>query len=112
MKTITTLAALLAAATVTASGIGHVAHAQAPAARTVAIHYGDLDLGSRAGRSALDHRIRQAVRQACGDASSVDLRGQNQVAACRDDLAASLVPQRDAAFASAGNAGTTLIARR
>ena len=114
MKTMTLLAALLGAGVTAAAGIGHAAHAQPSATRTVAIHYGDLDLGSSAGRTTLDHRIRHAVRTACGEVSSADLEGQNLVAACRDDLTASLSRQRDAAFAAAGRRGTpaTLVARR
>lgn len=111
MKPITTLAALLAAGLTMASGIAHVAYAE-PAGRTVAVHYGDLDLRSDGGRAALDQRIGRAIQSACGAASPADLRGQNAAARCRADLRASLAPQRDAAFASAGNSGTVLIARR
>ncbi len=114
MKTLITLAGLLAGAVTAASGIGHVALAQPPAVQTVAVHYGDLDLGSAAGRSTLDHRIRHAVRAACGEASSVDLEGQNLVAACRADLTASLAAQRDRALAAAARRGSpaALVARR
>lgn len=116
MKRIISLAALLAAGLTAASGIGHVSHAyaQPSASQTVAVHYGDLDLASEAGRRALDHRIRHAVRTACGTASTVDLRGQNRAAECRSDLLASLAADRDTAFASASHVGgrTTLIARR
>lgn len=107
----------LAAAAITAVfGIGQVAQAQiSPApARTVAIHYGDLDLASETGRSALGHRIRQAVGAACGEASSADLRGANAVLECRRDLTASLAGQRDAVLAAARSGGSpaTLVARR
>ena len=111
MKTITILAALLAAGLTTATGIGHVAYAQ-PNSRTVAIPYGDLNLGSEEGRAALDRRIGHAIREACGTPSPVDLRGHNEAGQCRAELRASLATQRDAAFASAGNSGTTLTARR
>lgn len=114
MKTLTILAALIGAGVTAASGIGHVAHAQQPATQTVAVHYGDLDLASADGRSTLEHRIRHAVRAACGTASSVDLEGQNLVSACREDLTASLSRQRDAVYAAAARSGTpaTLVARR
>ena len=114
MKTLTILAALLGGALVSASGIGHVALAQPPAVQTVAVHYGDLDLGSAAGRATLAHRIRHAVRTACGEPSPADLSGQNRAAACRHDLTASLAGQRDAAFAAASRRGrpATLVARR
>lgn len=113
MKTLITLAALLGGALTAASGIGHVALAQPPASQTVAVHYGDLDLGSTAGRETLGHRIRHAVRTACGNPSPADLKGRNLAAACREDLTASLAQQRDAAFAAVSRGGpATLIARR
>jgi UrcA family protein len=119
MNKLTLLAALVGAGITAASGIGHAAHAQAMlaepfATRTVAIPYGDLDLGSSAGRASLDHRIRHGVRAACGEASPSDLAGRKLIAACRDDLTASLVAKRDAVFASAARRGVnaTLVARR
>ena len=114
MKKLTLLAALLSGGITAASGIGHAAHAQPPAAQTVAIHYGDLDLGSAAGRTSLDHRIRHAIRTACGEASPADLEGQNMVSDCRDDLRAGLIRERDAAYAAVVRSGApaTLIARR
>lgn len=114
MKKLTPLVALIGCGITAASDMGHAAHAQPPAAQTVAIHYGDLDLSSSAGRTALEHRIRHAIRTACGDASTADLEGQNMVAACRDDLQAGLLRQRDAVYAATVRAGTpaTLVARR
>ena len=115
MKTITSIAAaLLAAGLTAASGIGHIAHAQQGAVRTVAVPHGDLDLRAPAGRAQLENRIRHAVRTACGLASSADLQGQNQVAECRRDLTASLSAERDAAYAAAGrnSAPAVLAARR
>jgi len=114
MKTVTTLAALLAGGLTAATGVAHVAQAQLNASRTVAVHYGDLDLGSAGGRAALDQRIRQAILAACGTVSPADLRGMNAAAQCRRDLHASLATQRDAAFSAAARAGTpaVLVARR
>jgi UrcA family protein len=112
-RSLTSLAAALLAGTLTAaSGVGYATQAQAAQpAQVVAVHYGDLDLGSSAGRSSLEQRIRHAVRTACGDASPADLRGQNAADACRADLTATLITQRDAVFASRGS-GNTLLARR
>jgi UrcA family protein len=114
MKTPKLLAAIIMASVTVASGLGQTAHAQPPATQTVAIHYGDLDLRSAAGRATLDDRIRHGVRTACGEASPADLKGRNLVAACRRDLAASLVSKRDAAYAAASRRGAqaTLVARR
>lgn len=116
MKMIKSLAAGLIAAGLTfASGIGQAQAqpGQGPV-RTIAVHYGDLDLGSPGGRAALDHRLRQAVDTACGSASPVDLRGQNRAAACRRDLSASLAGQRERALAAATRNGApaVLVARR
>jgi UrcA family protein len=114
MKKLNLLATLVGVGVIAASSIGHAAHAQPSASRTVAIHYGDLDLRSVAGRATLDHRIRHGVRTACGEASPADLKGQNLVAACRRDLAASLIGKRDAAYAATSRRGApaTLVARR
>jgi UrcA family protein len=48
----------------------------------------DLDLTSKAGRSALDHRLVTAAYDVCGTASDVDLAAKNQVRACRADVLA------------------------
>ena len=45
----------------------------------------DLDLNSKAGRTALDHRLVTAAYEVCGTASNVDLAGKNEVRACRAD---------------------------
>jgi UrcA family protein len=111
MKMITSLAALLAVSVTAAAGIGHVAHAQ-PTGLTIAVHYGDLDLGTQDGRTALDRRIGNAIRTACGTPSPADLRGQNEAADCRSELRSTLAAQRDTILAGAGSSRTTLIARR
>ena len=94
MKTITTLAAALVATFTAAPAL-----AQDASFRSVAVSYADLDLGSEAGRATFDNRLRQAVREVCGSASSADLRGQNRVDACREDLTARAAQQRDIALA-------------
>ena len=48
----------------------------------------DLDLNSKAGRTALDHRLVTAAYEVCGTASDVDLAGKNEVRACRADVLA------------------------
>lgn len=95
MKTITTLAAALLATFTAAPALAQ----DAPASRSVAVSYADLDLGSEAGRETFDSRLRQAVRDVCGAASSADLRGQNRVDSCREELTARAAQQRDIALA-------------
>ena len=60
----------------------------APAQNVSIVHTADLDLGSKSGRAALDHRLVTAVFEVCGTASNVDLAGQNKVRACRADVLA------------------------
>lgn len=94
MKTLfLSVAALLA--------VGATPAAAQPGAQSVAVHYGDLDLGSARGRAILDHRLRQAVRTACGDPSPSDLRGMNRAGDCREALTQSLNDRRDAIYAAA-----------
>ena len=47
------------------------------------VHTADLDLSTRAGRQALDHRLVRAAFDVCGTAFDVDLAGKNEVRACR-----------------------------
>jgi UrcA family protein len=77
LKPILFVAATLAAA-VTASPV--FAKPIAPDVRIVS--YADLDLSSAAGRSRLEHRIRAAVREVCGDAPSFDLARRSAVREC------------------------------
>ena len=115
MKIVKSLAAgLLAAGLTFATGIGQAQAQPSAPVRTVAVHYGDLDLASQNGRSALSQRLRQAVDTACGTASPADLQGQNRAAACRRDLHASLAFQSEAAIAAARLSGSpaVLVARR
>ncbi len=59
------------------------AMAQPQASSTSVVRLADLDLGSNAGKRALDRRISLAVAEVCGTASDADLVGQNQVRDCR-----------------------------
>jgi len=65
------------------------------------VRYADLDLGTREGRSALDHRLAFAVRDVCGSASDADLHGKNVVRRCLAQTARAASARRDAALASA-----------
>jgi UrcA family protein len=107
MKTITTLTAAFVA---TFAAVPALAQ-DVPNSRSLAVSYADLDLGSEAGRSTFDNRLRQAVRELCGIASAADLRGQNRVDACREELTARAASQRDIALASR-QSGIVIAARR
>jgi UrcA family protein len=52
------------------------------------VHTADLDLASKAGREALDHRLVVAAYDVCGTASDADLAGKNDVRQCRADVLA------------------------
>jgi UrcA family protein len=60
----------------------------APAQNVSIVHTSDLDLSSKAGRTALDRRLVTAAFDVCGTASDADLSGKNQVRACRTDVLA------------------------
>lgn len=55
----------------------------APPARSQTVMFDDLDLGSASGRARLDRRLHRAAQEVCGEASSLDLAGQNDVLHCR-----------------------------
>jgi len=68
---------------------GAPALAEAASPQNVSIvRTADLDLNSKAGRTALDHRLVTAAYEVCGAASDVDLAGKNEVRACRADVLA------------------------
>jgi UrcA family protein len=62
--------------------------APAPAQSVSIVHTADLDLTSKAGRDALDHRLITAAFDVCGTASDADLAGKNKVRDCRSDVLA------------------------
>jgi UrcA family protein len=106
MKTLLPLAALAALAFTAAP-----AAAEAPAgSATVAVHYADLDLNSRAGVARLDRRIRAAVESACGATSDFDVRGKNEIKRCRADTLAAVAAQRDKVIASSQRASQIRLA--
>jgi UrcA family protein len=73
MKT-SSLFAVLAACLFVAPVLAQTSPDQRTIAVTASVPHADLDLGSAAGRASLQARIRHAVVDACGWASSADLR--------------------------------------
>jgi UrcA family protein len=69
---------------------------------TSIVRTADLDLTRAADRQRLDRRLKHAIVDVCGDASPVDLAGQNGVAHCRSELASRLDPRRDQLIARSG----------
>lgn len=95
MKRLFLLAALVAASAFAP------ASAQGPADRTQAVSYADLDLSRASDVRTLDRRIRAAVAEVCGTASSADPKGRNEVRRCRTLTRESLAGVRAMAIASA-----------
>ena len=55
----------------------------------------DLDLNNARDLRTLDRRLTNAIVDACGEASNVDLAGRNAVRACRIDARAKVDVERD-----------------
>lgn len=75
--------------------------AEPPATVSIVVQTADLDLSSAAGQRALDLRLTQAAKQACGTASDADIEGKNEVRRCRAETLASLAEERDQRIAAA-----------
>ena len=85
-----TLKIIALSALATAAAFKAVPAFAEPAVQNVSIvQTGDLDLTTRAGRQALDHRLVTAAYEVCGTASDADLVGKNQARECRADVLAS-----------------------
>jgi UrcA family protein len=98
MKILLPIAALAAAVV----GGPVLAQSQSSTA-SVIVRTADLDLGSAAGRRALDRRIGNAVREACGAVSDIDLHGTNALQACRAEAREAAQAQRSAALRATGD---------
>jgi UrcA family protein len=66
-----------------------------PAQNVSIVHTADLDLSTRGGQEALDHRLVVAAYDVCGTASDVDLAGKNKVRQCRGDVLAKARAQSE-----------------
>lgn len=69
--------------------------ADPPVAVTSSVETADLDLSSATGQRTLDLRLAHAVREVCGEASTSDIAGKNQVRRCRTETLASVTVERD-----------------
>ena len=100
---------IAASALVTAVAIKAVPALAEPAPQNVSIvQTADLDLSTKAGRDALDHRLVIAAYEVCGTASDVDLAGKNEVRACRADVLAKA--RTDSEQLASRGSGTILVA--
>lgn len=88
---------ILAVAAVAASL--SAAPASAQTLESIQVSYGDLNLHSAAGRTALDGRIAAAARRLCGTYPAFELEWSQVSRACQADVIASTAGQRDAVVA-------------
>lgn len=81
-----------------------------PAAGIAIVGTADLDLGTARDVRTLDRRLTNAIVEACGDVSNVDLAGRNAVRACRVDARARVDRERDRLVQLAARASRTTFA--
>lgn len=72
----------------------------------------DLDLRSAAGQRQLDHRLANAAREVCGEASDVDVKGKNEVRRCRGETLANAQAQRAKMAATKSGGPIAVVAAR
>ena len=105
-QTVMTLAAL--------SALGFAAFSQPAAAQSanpdpdavsVRVEFRDLNIDSQAGAATLMHRIRHAVKVACGDNGNDKLNGVSQTKACVKDSTDRAVAFVNAPILTALNGG-------
>ena len=84
----------------------------APAETRITVRTADLDLASQAGQRILDRRLAQAVAEACGTASVVDLAGSNAVDRCRDETSAAIAADRERLVRLATRGSDIILAAR
>jgi UrcA family protein len=89
MTTNLKMIAISALATATAFNAVPAFAEQASTLNVSIVRTADLDLTTKAGRQALDHRLVVAAYEVCGTASDADLVGKNQTRECRADVLAS-----------------------
>jgi len=85
-----------------------------PVPRTdqVIVRTADLNLTTASGQRLLDRRLADAVVDACGAASKIDLAGSNAVRRCRDETRARISAERERLIALASRSTSTVIAAR
>lgn len=82
-----------------------------PVTVTSTVQTADLNLSSKAGQQALDRRLLRAVNEVCGEASSADLSGKNDVRRCRVQTLAGLEEERSQRIAQASGQPIEVAAR-
>jgi UrcA family protein len=109
-----TLRIVLISALITAGAIKAAPALAEPASPEVQtytsyVHTSDLDLSSEQGQRVLQKRLSLAARDVCGTASDVDVKGKNQVRACRAEALDRAAGERQALLAAAQRGATIAI---
>ena len=104
LKTLSALAAVLAA---TAFVAPTVSHAAAP--ESVRVSYADLNLGSDSGQQVLKRRIDHAAKTVCLVGEWRNLALVRATEQCRDETIASTEPAFDAAVQAARRGTVTVL---
>jgi UrcA family protein len=86
MTTNLKMIAISALATATAFNAVPAFAEQASTLNVSIVRTADLDLTTKSGRQALDHRLVVAAYEVCGTASDADLVGKNQARECRVEV--------------------------
>lgn len=89
-----------------------MAQSEAPIQIRIVVTTAGLDLGSVAGQRALDRRLSQAVIEACGGASDIDLTGSNEIRRCRAETKAAIAADRDRLVQLASRGANIVLAAR
>ena len=105
MKTMLTIAALLAASIATPALAQDIS-----GQRSFSVRHADLNLASEAGIRTLDRRIHNAVSAACGTPSSADPEGKRKVKDCREQAKATAAAQRSSLIAASRQPSSTRLA--
>lgn len=85
--------------------------AEPPVIATSTVQTADLDLSTAKGQEVLDHRLRLAVKEVCGQVSDADVAGKNDVRRCRSETLAGLAAERDQRIARASGDPIEVAAR-
>jgi UrcA family protein len=88
------------------------AAAQETVSSQTLVAYGDLNIGSSAGRATLDGRIRAAARVVCGVAQAPGIAEYNTLKACRQSAISAANAQVEQVLASRGVGSNIMVAAR
>lgn len=104
--------ALAAGAAIKAEPAFSQPHDVSAGANVSIVRTADLDLSTKAGQRQLERRLITASREVCGEASDSDLKGQNDVRRCREDVLSAARAKADEIVAGTSADSSFIIAAR